>query len=161
MIGKSRHNMNDFNFVIVDIVNNVIPSTESAIVLSNSFFQVAQLVSVSCSTRRAELPNSRFRAAGLAETGRAGFDNGVLHTINSNVQKYSGGAGFRSGFNISSGAEEKTRAASPVLECRAEPPFLRPYAGKTGGGGRKTEKIIPYPSHTMECTCGGLQTFAT
>ena len=71
--------MNDFNFVIVDIVNNVIPSTESAIVLSNSFFQVAQLVSVSCSTRRAELPNSRFRAAGLAETGRAGFDNGVLH----------------------------------------------------------------------------------
>lgn len=161
MIGKSRHNMNDFNFVIVDIVNNVIPSTESAIVLSNSFFQVAQLVSVSCSTRRAELPNSRFRAAGLAETGRAGFDNGVLHTINSNVQKYSGGAGFRSGFNISNGAEEKTRAASSVLECRAEPLFLRPYAGKTGGGGRKTEKIIPYPSHTMECGCGGLQTFAT
>lgn len=52
--------MNDFNFVIVDIVNNVIPSTESAIVLSNPFFQVAQLVSVSCSTRRAELPNSEL-----------------------------------------------------------------------------------------------------
>ena len=48
-------------------------------ILDNSFFQVDQLVSVSCSTRRAELPDSRFRAAGLAETGRAGFDNGVLH----------------------------------------------------------------------------------
>lgn len=142
------------------VVNNVILPAESAVIPAKSLFPVGQLVSVSCSTRRAELPNSRFRAAGLAETGRAGFDNGVLHTINSNVQKYSGGAGFRSGFNISNGAEGKTGAASPVLECRAEPPFLRPYAGKTGGGGRKTEKIIPYPSHTMECACGGLQTFA-
>jgi len=84
----------------------------------------------------------------------------AYYTINSNIQKYPEYAGFRSGFNISSGAEGKTGAASSVLECRAEPPFLRPYAGKTGGGGRKTEKIIPYPSHTMECGCGGLQTFA-
>lgn len=70
--------MNDFNFVIVDIVNNVIPSTESAIVLSNSFFQVAQLVSVSCSTRRAELPNSRFVCG--ENRGRR-EENGKNHSI--------------------------------------------------------------------------------
>lgn len=130
MIGKSRHNMNDFNFVML--------------ILSIMLYHQRNPPS-SSPTRFSKLPNSRFRAAGLAETGRAGFDNGVLHTINSNVQKYSGGAGFRSGFNISNGAEGKTGAASPVLECRAEPPFLRPYAGKTGGGGRKTEKSF----HTL------------
>lgn len=144
--------MNDFNFVIVDIVNNVIPSMESVIVLSNSFSQVARLRTLSCPTHDFGLLDLRKRV-GQASTM-------AYCTINSNVQKYSGGAGFRSGFNISNGAEGKTGAASPVLECRAEPPFLRPYAGKTGGGGRKTEKIIPYPSHTMECACGGLQTFA-
>lgn len=78
--------MNDFNFAIVDIVNNVMLSMESAIVLfsrpfrsDNSFSQIARLVLLSCPTQNFELPDSRFRAAGLAETGRAGFDNGVLH----------------------------------------------------------------------------------
>lgn len=158
MIGKSRHNMNDFNFAIVDIANNVIPSTESAIVLSGRPFSLPTRLH----KLRPVLPGCPSHDFGPLELREQGSLSAMaaLHTINSNIQKYPEYAGFRSGFNISSGAEEKTRAASPVLECRAEPPFLRPYAGKTGGGGRKTEKIIPYPSHTMECGCGGLQTFA-
>lgn len=56
--------------------------------------------------------------------------------------------------------KRKQERLRPCLNAGQSRLFLRPYAGKTGGGGRKTEKIIPYPSHTMECACGGLQTFA-